>query len=153
MTPELVSGLVLVSVVIAVGNESNGIFDVFAVTVLSVLVFWWTDVYVQTVAAQRRRVEGEAVRLRSSLRIGFRKARGYLIAAILPLFLLVLGLLGWQEGAVAYWVALWGGVAILGVVGWIAFGGGGIAWYGRLCGAAATAALGMLAIVLKVLLP
>lgn len=153
MTPELVSGLVLVSVVIAVGNESNGILDVFAVTVLSVLVFWWTDVYVQTVAAQRRRVDGEAVKLRSSLRIGFHMARGYLIAAILPLFLLVLGLLGWQEGAVAYWVALWGGVAILGVVGWIAFGGREVAWYWRLCGAAGTAALGMLAIVLKVILP
>jgi hypothetical protein len=148
----VVSGTVLVSVVIAVADEENGIFDVFAVTVLSVLVLWFTDVYVQTVAAQRRRSDEETVRLATSVRIALHKARGFLIAAVPPLFFLVLGLLGVRVGEFAYWVALWVGVAILGVVGWIAFGGRGIAWYWRVGGAVSTAALGLLAIVLKILL-
>ena len=151
VTPELVSGIVLVSVVISVADERNGIFDVFAVTILSIVVFWWTDVYVQTVAAQRRRSDDEAVRLRSSLRIALHKARGFLFAGITPLVFLILGLLGMQEGQVAYWAALWIGVIVLAAVGWLAFGGRGIAWYRRVLGALATAALGALAIILKLL--
>jgi hypothetical protein len=151
ITPELVSGTVLVSVVIAVADEANGIFDVFAVTVLSVLVFWLTEVFAHTVADQRRRTDEDTVNLRSSVGKAVHQSRGLLLAAIPPFIFLLLGLFGVNEGQLAYWVALWVGVGVLAVVGWIAFGGRGIHWYWRLGGAAATAALGMLAILLKLL--
>lgn len=152
ITPELVSGIVLVCVIIAVANESDGIRDVFAITVLSVLVFWATEVFVHTIASQRARPDGEEIKLRESLRTAVHHARGFLFAAILPVALLIAGLFGWNEGAVAYWAAMWVEVAILAIIGWIAFGGRGIKWYWRACGAFATAAFGGLAILLKILI-
>lgn len=151
ISPELVSGTVLVCVVIAVANESGGIRDVFAITVLSMLVFWATEVFVHTVAAQRVRADGDEILLAESFRTALHHARGFLFAAVLPVILLILGLFGWNDGYYAYWAALWIEVAILAVVGWIAFGGRAIAWYWRVLGAAATAALGGLAILLKIL--
>ncbi|KRA24432.1 hypothetical protein ASD65_08355 [Microbacterium sp. Root61] len=150
ISPELVEGIVLVSVVIAVANKGEGIRDVFVVTILSVLVFWATDVFAHTVAVQRRRADEDRVQLRVSLRHALYESRGFLFAGILPAVFLLLGLFGAHEGEVAYWTALWAQVALLGVIGWIAFGGRGIPWYWRVCGTLATAALGMLAIALKI---
>ena len=151
ITPELVSGTVLVSVVIAVADESGGILDVFAITVLSLLVFWLTEVFAHTVAAQRRRRDTDMLSLRTSIRAALVDSRGLLLAGIPPLIFLLLGLFGINEGEVAYWAALWVQVGLLAVVGWIAFSGPRIAWYWRVCGALATAGLGMFAILLKIL--
>lgn len=151
ITPELVSGSVLVCVVIAVADEEGGILDVFAITLCSVLVFWATEVFAHTVAAQRPRQDTDTVRISVSLRSAIEDSQGLLLAGVLPLVFLLLGLFGVHEGALAYWIALWIEVALLGVVGWIAFGGAHIAWYWRLCGALATAALGMFAVLLKIL--
>jgi len=150
VTPELVSGIVLVSVVVAVADERDGVFDVFAITLLSVLVFWFTEFFAHTVAEQRGAERGDPVELRRSLRTAFGKSRGFLFAGVLPTFFLLVGLVVGREGTVAYWVALWVGVATLGVVGWIAFGGRGLPWYGRAVGALATALLGVLAVLLKI---
>ena len=151
ITQELVSGSVLVSVVIAVANEDGGILVVFAITLLSVAIFWATEVFAHTVAAQRRRPDTERVSVRVSVRRAVTDSEGLLLAGIPPLIFLLLGLFGVAQGVVAYWAALWVEVALLGVVGWIAFGGVGVAWYWRLCGALATAALGLLAVSLKIL--
>jgi len=120
--------------------------------VLSVLVFWVTQVFILAVAVQGLRSDEEPVSLRKSFRIAVRRSNGLLLAAVPPLIFLVVGLFGVHEGEVAYWFALWLGVAILAVLGWIAFAGRGIAWYWRLCGAAATACFGLLAILLKILI-
>jgi len=151
VTQELISGTVLVSVVIAVANESGGILDVFAITLFSVLIFWATEVFAHTVAAQRRRPDTESVRVRASVRSALKDSRGLLLAGIPPLIFLLLGLVGMRGGEVAYWTALWVEVAILAAAGWIAFGGLRVAWYWRVCGALATAALGLLAMLLKIL--
>jgi hypothetical protein len=151
ITPELVSGAVLVSVVIAVADEAGGILDVFTITILSLLVFWATEVFADTVAAQRRRPDTDPVSVRASIRTAMADSRGLLYAGIPPLVFLLLGLVGMRGGQVAYWAALWVQVGLLALVGWIAFGGGRIPWYGRVCGSLATAALGMLAILLKIL--
>ncbi|MBX0300889.1 hypothetical protein K2F54_12975 [Cryobacterium sp. 1639] len=151
ITTELVSGAVLVSVVIAVADESGGILDVFAITVLSLIIFWLTEVFAHTVAAQRRRRDTDVLSVRSSVRAAVADSRGLLLAGIPPLIFLLLGLVGVGDGEVAYWTALWVQVALLAVVGWIAFGGPRIAWYWRVGGALATAGLGMLAILLKIL--
>ena len=151
ITTELVSGTVLVSMVIAVADESGGILDVFAITILSLLVFWLTEVFAHTVAAQRRRGDTDEVSLSASIRAALADSWGLLLAGIPPLIFLLLGLFGLRGGAVAYWAALWVEVALLAVVGWIAFGGPLVAWYWRICGALSTAALGLLAILLKIL--
>lgn len=150
ISPELVSGIVLVSVVIAVANPGGGIGDVFAITILSTLVFWATEVFAHTVAAQRRRSNEEPVQLMVSLQFALKESRGFLYAAVLPTIFLLLGLFGAHDGEFAYWIALWVQVVLLGVIGWIAFGAQGLRWYWRLCGTLATAALGLLAIGLKV---
>jgi hypothetical protein len=152
VTRELISGTVLVSVVIAVADESNGILDVFVITIASVLVFWMTEVFAEAVAIQGLRDQDEPIPLRESLRTALRRSKGLLYAGIPPLIFIVLGLFGMREGEIAYWVALWTGVLILGVCGWISFAGRGIPWYYRLCGACATAAFGLLAILLKFLI-
>lgn len=152
ITTELVSGTVLVSVVIAIADESGGILDVFGITVLSLLVFWFTEVFAHTVAAQRRRRDTDVLSVRASVRTALFDSRGLLLAGVPPLVFLLLGLIGMHEGTVAYWAALWVQVGLLAVVGWIAFGGPRIAWYWRVCGALATAGLGLFAIALKILL-
>jgi hypothetical protein len=151
ITPELVSGIVLVSVFVAVADQNDGVLDVFAITVISVLVFWFTEVFAHTVAEQRRRAADEPVDLGRSLRLALHKSRGFLFAAVLPTAFLVLGLFGVNEGIVAYWAALWVGVASLAVIGWLAFSGRGMPWYWRIAGAAATACLGLMAVLLKIL--
>lgn len=151
VTPELVSGIVLVSVFIAVADQSEGVLDVFAITVLSVLVFWFTEVFAYTVAEQRRRERDETVDLGASIRLALVKARGFLFAAVIPTVFLLIGLFGVNEGVIAYWAALWVGVATLAVIGWIAFEGKGIRWYWRVAGAVATACLGLMTVLLKVL--
>jgi hypothetical protein len=152
LTPELISGTVLVSVVIAVADERDGIRDVFAVTVASVFVFWSTQIFVTTIALQRRRGDDEPIRLRESAAIAFRRASGLLLAAIPPLLFLLFGVVfGVNEGAVAYWIALWLGVVLLAALGWIAFAGRGIPWYWRGVGSLATAGFGLLAIGLRIL--
>jgi hypothetical protein len=151
ITPELVSGSVLVSVVIAVADETGGILDVFAITLFSVLVFWATEVFAHTVAAQRRRRDGESVSVSASVKTAVADSRGLLLAGVPPLIFLLLGVFGVRGGELAYWTALWVEVGLLAVVGWIAFGGTNSRWYWRAAGALATATLGMLAVLLKIL--
>jgi len=150
ISPELISGIVLVSVVIAVADRNGGIRGVFAITVATVLVFWATEVFAYTIAAQRPRGDDERVQLRQSLHYALGEAQGFLFAGVLPTIFLLLGLFGVNDGEVAYWAALWIQVALLAVVGWIAFGHRGIRWYWRVCGTIATAAFGMIAIALKI---
>jgi hypothetical protein len=150
VTPSLVTGTVLVSVFIAVADEDNGIGDVFAVTLLSVFVYWVTEVYVYTITALSRDDTG-TLDWRTSLRAALRKSRGFLLAGLPPLVFLVLGLFGVNDGRYAYWVALWVGVALLAAIGWVAFAKPGAPWYRRAGGALMTAAFGLLAIALKIL--
>ncbi|MFF1875897.1 hypothetical protein [Kitasatospora herbaricolor] len=151
VTPELVSGTVLVSVVIAVADESGGVADVLAITLASMVVFWVTQVFILTIAAQQQRRDSDPVSLAGSLRFAVHRSNGLLLAAVPPLVFLVVGVFGHFEGQVAYWIALGLEVAILAALGWIAFAGRGIPWYLHVCGALATAMLGILAIGLKVL--
>jgi|GEM_PF-1896140 len=151
VSPELVSGTVLVSVVIAVADESGGILDVVVATVASQIVFWATQIFILTIAVQQRRDDDEAVSIRRSLTFAVRRSNGLLLAAAPPLLILVIGLLGAYDGRLAYWIALWLSVAILAMLGWIAFAGREIHWFWHLCGALATAALGVFAILLKIL--
>jgi hypothetical protein len=151
VTPQFVSGTVLVSVVIAVADESRGISEVLVITIASMLILWVTDVFVQSVAAEGKRPD-EPIHLLVSMRFALHRSKGLLYATVVPLFFLITGVNGLHGGDYAYWAALLAGVVILGAVGWVAFAKRGIPWYAHLLGAAATACLGAAAIVLKTLL-
>jgi hypothetical protein len=138
--------------VIAVANEGDGILDVFSITVLSALVFWLIQVFVVTVAVQGTRNEDDDVSLSKSLTFAIRRSNGLLLAAIPPLVFLLIGIIGPFRGHYAYWTALWIEVGILAALGWIAFSGRNLAWYWRVCGALSTAAFGIIAILLKILI-
>ena len=141
----------LVSVIIAVADESRGISEVLTITIASMVVFWATDVFVQAVVAEGRRPD-EPIHLLASMRVALHRAKGLLFATFVPLFFLIAGLNGLNGGQLAYWAALLAGVIILAAVGWVAFSKRGIPWYGHVLGATATASLGALAIILKILL-
>ena len=149
---ELLSGTVLVSVVIAVANDAGRSLDTMGVTIISMLVLWISQVYIVAIAAQGARAEGEPIRLRRSIRVAFRRSAGLLYATIPPLIPLALGALGVLGVDVACWEALWMGVVVLAVLGWIAFASRRAAWYWRLGGACATATLGLLIIVMRILI-
>ena len=152
VTPELLSGTVLVSVVVAVANDSGRLLDTMGVTIVSMLVLWISQVYIVAIAAQGARPEGEPIRLRRSIRDAFQRSAGLLYASVPPLVPLGLGVLGVLDVEVAYWSALWMGVVVLAVLGWIAFASRRSAWYWRLGGACATATLGLLIILMRILI-
>jgi hypothetical protein len=150
VTPELLSGTVLVSVVIAVSDDSGRSLNTLGVTIVSMLVLWISQVYIVAIAVQGARAEGEPIRVWESIRFAFGRSVGLLYATIPPLIPLGLGALGVLDVQVAYWSALWMGVLVLAILGWIAFASRRAAWYLRLGGACATAALGLLIILLRI---
>ncbi|RZU65580.1 hypothetical protein EV379_1914 [Microterricola gilva] len=152
VTPELISGTVLVSAVIAVADESGRAITTTGVTVITMLVLWVSQFYIVAIASQARRPAGEPVHPARSIRVGLDGSVGLLIATVPGLLLLLLGDLGVLPANVAYWAALWAGVVVLAFLGWIAFSGRRVAWYWRLCGMCATAGFGVVVIILRILI-
>jgi hypothetical protein len=76
---------------------------------------------------------------------------GLLVAAILPLLLLLVGTFGGLTEYIAYYGALGVAVVVLAVLGWLVFAHRGNAWPVRLAGAVGTALLGAIVIALKAL--
>lgn len=152
VTPELISGTVLVSAVIAVADESGHAISTTGVTVITMLVLWVSQFYIVAIAAQARRPAGEPVHPARSIRVGLEGSVGLLIATLPPLLLLLLGDLGLLPVNVSYWSALWAGVIVLAFLGWIAFSGRRVAWYWRLCGTCATAGFGVVVILLRIVI-
>lgn len=152
VTPELISGTVLVSAVVAVADESGHAISTTGVTVITMLVLWVSQFYIVAIAAQARRPAGEPVHPGRSIRVGLDGSVGLLIATLPPLLSLLLGDLGVLPVSVAYWSALWVGVVVLAFLGWIAFSGRRVAWYWRVCGTCATAGFGVVVILLRILI-
>ncbi len=150
-TEYAIYGVVLVSAVIAVGSEDETDLDVLLFTLGSVGVFWLAHVYSGTLA----REETEGPRLRAIMVAALASARhtaGMLAAMVLPTVALLLGVVGVLDEYVAYYLALWVGVAVLAVLGWFASARRGSPWYWRLVSAIVTATLGAIVIWLGALI-
>jgi hypothetical protein len=146
MTEEAIYGLILVSgmIVVSAGGSSWGAF----VTVLiTVLVFFAAHVYAGTLG-RLAATDGHSG-LRASLRAAARQSSGMVIAAIAPLFVLLLGSTRIIEDDTALWAALIVNTLILGALGWIAVARWSTHWWPRLLSAVVTAAFGGVLIVLK----
>lgn len=149
VTEESVYGVILVSGMIVVsGGHGDTAWRVFWTVLVTVIVFWAAHVYAGTVA--RHGLDHEhLVGLGQAFRMSLRRSLGLLASSAIPLFILLLGATRAIPDAYAIWAALWTGVAVLAVLGWIAFARRGSPWPVRLAGAVGTAAFGIAMIVLK----
>lgn len=148
-TEEGVYGVILVAgMIVVTGSEQTPAWNIFVAVAGTVLVFWAAHVYAGTVA--RHGVEnGRVVGVRESFGRALRRSWGMLVASFIPAALLLLGATRVVPDPVAIWAALWTCVAVLAILGFIAFTRRGAPWWVRIAGAAATAGFGMLMIALK----
>ncbi|MEV1131485.1 hypothetical protein [Agromyces sp. NPDC049794] len=149
ITEESVYGVILVAGMIVVsGGHGDTAWRVFWTVLITVLVFWAAHVYAGTVA--RHGLDHDrVVGLGEAFRMSLRRSLGLLASSAIPLVILLLGATRAIPDAYAIWAALWAGVAVLAVLGWIAFARRGASWPVRLAGSLGTAGFGIAMIVLK----
>jgi hypothetical protein len=152
VTEESVYGVILVSGMIVVsGGHGASAWNVFWTVIGTVLVFWAAHLYAGTVAhhgLDHDRVVG----LREAFRGSFRRSLGLLASALPPSFILLLGATEAIPDTLAMWTALWVGVLVLAVLGFIAFRRRGASLAMQVVGALVTAAFGIAMIVMKALI-
>jgi hypothetical protein len=151
VTPELIYGTIISSAVIAVADDDDDDFDVFVVTVVSMIVFWAAHVFATAVANHGLR-NGKIMGIGEAFRYGVHHSQGLLYASIVPLAFLILGATGLLDEDAAYFFALLVGTVLLGVLGWLAFADRGSRWPARLLGGIGTALFGLVIIVFKTVL-
>ena len=149
VTEESVYGVLLVSgMIVASGGDGESSWRVFWSVAITVVVFWAAHVYAGTVAhhgLDHDRVVG----LKESFGIAMLRSRGLLLSSAIPLFILLLGATRAIPDPVAIWTALWAGVVVLAVLGFIAFHRRGAPWLVQVVGSLITAGFGIALIVLK----
>lgn len=150
-TEEAIYGVLLVAgMIIVAGGENANSWRVFWTVLVTVIVFWAAHVYAGTVANHgfdRDRV----LSLRASFHEALDRSFGLLGSATIPSIILLIGAAQIIDDVVAIWLALWSGVLVLWVLGWIAFTKRGSSLAMRIAGAFMTAGFGLLMIALKVM--
>ncbi|WP_308467597.1 hypothetical protein [Rathayibacter soli] len=150
VSPQAVYGTVVVAAILGATSDDASAWEIFFMTVGSVLVLWTAHVYAEAVASHGRQGE-KTTGVRQSLKFGVRQSFGILLAATIPAVLLFLGALGPMDGVLAVDLSLWWCVLALGILGYFAFQQRGRNIPIRIIGAIATAAFGVVIIVLKTL--
>ncbi|GAA1766002.1 hypothetical protein [Agromyces humatus] len=149
VTEEAVYGVILVSGMIVVASAGEAtVWPVFWKVFATVIVFWAAHVYAGTVA-RHGLDEHEDLGLREAFIVSLRRSLGLLLSAFIPLLILLLGATRAIDDAYALWAALWAGVVVLAVLGFVAFRRRGSPWPMQILGALATAAFGIVMIGLK----
>ena len=152
VTEESVYGIVLVSgMIVVAGTYGASSWQTFLSVIGTVVVFWAAHVYAGTVAGHGV-VQGDDTTLGLAFHRSVRRSIGFLLSALLPSFVLLLGALEAIPDYVAMWTALWLGVVILAVLGYSAFAVRGSSWPVRIAGALGTAAFGLAMIVMKAII-
>ncbi|WP_404429794.1 hypothetical protein LG299_10050 [Microbacterium lacus] len=145
---EGVYGVILVAgLIVVTGAENATAWSVFLAVVGTVLVFWAAHVYAGTVS--RHGFGDGTTGLRKAFRDALHHSWGLLVSALIPACILLLGTSHIVSDPVAIWLALWTCVAVLAVLGFVAFTRRSSPWWVRLLGSLATAGFGMLMILLK----
>lgn len=147
-TEESVYGVLLVAgLIVASGAIHSTSWQLFWTIVVTVAVFWMAHVYAGTVAhgLDHDRILG----LGESFRAALKRSWGLLASAFVPLSILLLGATEVVPDAVAIWSALWAGIAVLAVLGYVMFLRRGASLPIRLLGGVVTAGFGMLMMLLK----
>ena len=169
VTPEAVYGLVLYAAIVAAASdeaesaaEGDGaslnwnettitISDAAGVliwVVLSMIVFWGAHVFAHAVAGHGVR-NGQPVSVAKATGMAFQRSSGMLYAPMLPTLVLLFGALAIIPDDVAIEAALWVSVGVLGILGFLAFVAKRSSWIISILGGLATAALGLLIILIN----
>jgi hypothetical protein len=152
ITEESVYGTILVSgMIVASGTHGATLVETFLSVIGTVVVFWAAHVYAGTVAGHGV-VEGDQTTLPTAFRRSCRRSIGFLLSAVPPCVVLLLGVLRVVPDQLALWVALWLGVIILGILGYSAFAIRQSPWQYRVLGCLGTASFGIAMIFLKALI-
>ena len=148
-TDEGVYGVILVAgMIVASASGDTTAWAVFLSVVGTVVIFWAAHVYAGTVAHHGFE-GGRIIGIRESLRGALRRSWGLLVSALIPSSILLLGVAKIVPDDTAAWIALWVCVAVLAVLGYIAFARRRARWHIRVLGSLATAGFGLLMILLK----
>jgi len=138
-------GVVLVSSLIAIGWRENTDLEVLGFTFGAVVVFWLAHVYAGTVSREDTgSPRWQAILAAARTSAGHSAAM--LLAMVLPTVFLILATVNVLDEYVAYYLALWAGVAVLAVIGWWTAARRRGHWGWRLLSALVTATLGLLVI-------
>ncbi|MFE5671202.1 hypothetical protein ACFQ58_06265 [Agromyces sp. NPDC056523] len=149
VTEESVYGVILVSgMIVVAGGHGDSSWSVFWTVTITVVVFWAAHVYAGTVA-HHGMDEHRMVGLGEAFRISLRRSLGLLVSALIPSFILLLGATRAVPDQLAIWSALWAGVVVLAVLGFIAFRRRGASLLRQVMGSIATAGFGIAMILLK----
>lgn len=144
-----VYGIVLVSALIAVGWEFSSNLEILVFIVVTTLVFWITHVYSRAAVAHDE--HGNPLATGAAVREALGHSSGMLLGMLVPAILLLLAVVHVLDEYVAYYVALWTGVALLVFVGYIVGLRNGRPLWRRLVSALVTGILGLIVIGLGVL--
>lgn len=151
-TEQAVYGVLLVSGMLVVAGPHRASASSMLLTVIvTVVIFWAAHVYAGTVA--RHGIEHGRVRgIRESFRLAVTHSWGLLASAIIPCSILLIGAIGVIPDWLAIWGAMWACIAVLAMLGYIAFQRRGAPVLIRLLGALTTAAFGVVMALLKAVL-
>ncbi len=149
VTEQSVYGVILVSgMIVVAGTHDATSWSVFWTVTITVIVFWAAHVYAGTVAhygLERDRMVG----VREAFGASLHHSLGLLVSALIPSAILLLGATRAVPDQLALWAALWAGVVVLAVLGFIAFRRRGASLPRQLLGALMTATFGIAMILLK----
>ncbi|HEX5858682.1 MAG TPA: hypothetical protein VFY91_11295 [Microbacterium sp.] len=151
-TEQSVYGVILVSgMIVVAGTHDSTSWEVFWTVVITVVVFWLAHVYAGTVA-HHGLDQGRLLGLRESFSEAVAHSWGLLASALIPCLILLLGATEAVPDYLAIWFALWAGVLVLAILGYIAFARRGAAWPIRVLGGLTTAAFGLVLMLMKALI-
>lgn len=143
-------GVVLVTALVAIGEDYDNDLDVLLFVVGTMVVFWLAHVYAGYVATggdPAHRAAGVSARLSHS----FRHPVGMLVAMTPPMLILALGAFDLIDDDLAYDLALLSGVVVLALIGYANAARSGRRVGGRILETLVTASLGLLVIALSIL--
>ncbi len=145
-----VYGLVLVTALVAIGDDYDSDLEVLVFVVGTTIVFWLAHVYAGIVAAGSHPELGRSSFLRRAGHAA-RHSAGMLVAMLPPVIVLAMGVVGLVDEDDAYDFALVIGLIVLALIGWANARRNGRRWPMQIVGALSTTMLGALVILLSIL--
>ena len=117
-----VYGLVMVSALLLVTNQYDATSrEVFIKVLGTVVVFWLAHAFATAVSHMGVVADAKAP-FRESFRHALAHSAGLLIAAVVPLGIVLLGVVNLISDDVALWTALWVDAVLLGLLGYFSSG-------------------------------
>lgn len=151
VSPQTIYGTIIVSAVIVAADDWKSDLEVFTLTLATIVMVWVAHIFSELVAGAHTKVQ-PSPNVREVVAHAMVHSVGLLLAAIVPLLILLVGASGLIGDYTAYFVALTAAVVSLAVVGWFTFVRRGSPWPIRIAGAAGTALMAALVIFLKSLI-